>query len=115
MTTTAPAVIAERRADGSIALTPNVTSSIAGPIVLDPAVVDAVVALALGGDEALERVLRVLPNIDAGNDVRRWPEDEADLHRNGDWLSFTERNQAVHDYRRGKVASAILAELAKGA
>jgi hypothetical protein len=48
---------------------------------------------------------------DRGPNVREWPEDERDLHRNPDWSSFTERAAAVEALRFQKAADAVLAAL----
>lgn len=80
----------------------------------EPAFLDALVAarLAQRHDELRARILAVMPRIERVSDrVYEWPEDEADLHRNGPWRSFTERNEALAEYRRGKAADAVLAAL----
>jgi hypothetical protein len=45
----------------------------------------------------------------ASNRVYEWPEDEADLHRNGDHRSFTERSAMVSRLRAEKIVDAVLA------
>lgn len=44
--------------------------------------------------------------------VYHWPDDEADLHRNGNWKSFTDRNNALREMRQHKRATAALAAVA---
>lgn len=60
------------------------------------AAVDAVLAVM---DGHIERV---------SNRVYEWPEDEADLHRNGDHRSFTDRAAAVSRLRAEKIVDAVL-------
>lgn len=58
----------------------------------------------------VERVLEFIPAPRVSEYVSDWPQDEQDLWR-GDWLSFTERNEALDLLRRQKVARAVTALL----
>lgn len=49
----------------------------------------------------------------ASNRVYEWPADEADLHRNGEHRSFTERSAAVARLRAGKIVDAVLLAVAQ--
>lgn len=46
--------------------------------------------------------------LDRGADVRDWPADEQELHRRPDWGSFDIRAAAVQQYRREKLADALI-------
>ena len=62
-------------------------------------------------DRALIDRLAALMLPDIGNDVRNWPAPLQDLHRNGQFRSFSERRAAVDMERRRIDARAVLAHL----
>lgn len=67
-------------------------------------------APAVDAAAAVDAVLAVLDGIilRESNRVYEWPEDEADLHRNGEHRSFTERAAAVSRLRAEKIVAAVL-------
>jgi len=54
-----------------------------------------------------ERIFELIPTPQSSERVADWPEDEREYFRNGDWHSFTERNEALNRLRRQKVAQDV--------
>lgn len=64
-------------------------------------------------DTLRQRIIEAIrPQIERGNDVREWPDDEKALHRDHTkWNSFTDRHEKVVELRLQKAADAVLAQL----
>jgi hypothetical protein len=64
-------------------------------------------------DNLRQRIIEAIrPQIERGNDVREWPDDEKALHRDySAWDSFTDRHEKVVELRLQKAADAVLAEI----
>lgn len=64
------------------------------------------------GEDHLVNTIASAIDVERGNGVRDWPQDEQDLHRNGSFPSFSHRSAALRDFRRQKAARAVLVALA---
>jgi len=58
-----------------------------------------------------DAILALIPVAKVSEYVRDWPQDEQDLYRSPDWMSFTERAEAMDIYRRRKAALALVTAL----
>lgn len=60
-----------------------------------------------------EELADLIPSPRVSERVADWPADEQEFHRNGNWLSFTDRAEQLDRMRRLKVADSILDRLSR--
>lgn len=59
-------------------------------------------------DDLVARIADVLPTPQVSEIVGKWPADERDYFRTGDWMSFSDRREKLDRLRREKAARAVL-------